>query len=101
MSSRPTLLLLCGLSFAGKTTLARALAQQLGWRYISLDAINTERGVGLDGRPIPVEQWEKTYAEAYQRVDQTLRDRRSVIYDETNFARHQRDALRAIAANSD
>ena len=98
MPSEPTLLLLCGLSFAGKSTLAKALAQRLGWRYISLDAINTERGIGLDGEAIPVEQWEQTYAEAYRRVEETLCDRRSVIYDETNFARHQRDALRAIAA---
>jgi predicted kinase len=98
MRHNPILILLCGLSFAGKTTLAKALAQQLGWRYISLDAINTERNVGLDGQAIPVEQWEQTYAEAYRRVAETLRDRRSVIYDETNFARHQRDALRVIAA---
>jgi predicted kinase len=98
MRLSPILILLCGLSFAGKTTLAKALAQQLGWRYISLDAINTERGVGLDGQAIPVEQWEQTYAEAYRRVAETLRDQRSVIYDETNFARRQRDALRGIAA---
>ena len=47
MPNTPLLVLMCGLSFAGKTTIARALAAHHGWRYLSLDAINTERGVGL------------------------------------------------------
>jgi predicted kinase len=97
MTSRSTLLLLCGLPFGRKTTLATALVRQLGWRYISLDAINTEHGVGLDGQAITANEWDHTYADAYARVEACLQDRRSVIYDETNFARFQRDRLRAIA----
>lgn len=92
------LILMCGLAFAGKTTLARRIAAEYGWKYISLDAINTERGVGVDGQAISPHEWEQTYAEAYRRVEQALRDRQAVVYDETNFLRAQRDQLRAIAA---
>ena len=100
MISEPALILMCGLPFAGKTTIARALSAYRRWNYISLDAINTERGVGLDDQPIPAHEWEQTYAEAYRRVDACLRQGLSVVYDETNFLKAQRDQLRAIAADS-
>lgn len=92
------LVLMCGLSFAGKTTIARALADARGWRYISLDDINTERGVGIAGQPISDREWQRTYAEAYRRIEQCLRARQPLIYDETNMLRAQRDQLRGIAA---
>jgi predicted kinase len=95
--NRPTLTFLCGLPFAGKSTLAQVLADQTDARLIALDAINSERGLGLDGNPISPRQWDMTYAMAYQRVEVTLAARFSVVYDETNFLRSQRDAVRAIA----
>lgn len=95
--SRPTLLLLCGLPFAGKTTLATALAQRLAWQYISLDAINSERGIGLNGRAIEPDEWNETYAEAYGRIGVCLGNAQSVIFDDTNFSRRLRDQVRAIA----
>jgi predicted kinase len=101
MSTKPILILMCGLSFAGKTTIARALATTYDWRYLSLDAINTERGIGLEGQPILIQEWEQTYAEAYRRVDECLRAGQSVVYDETNMLRVQRDQLRTIAAAYD
>jgi predicted kinase len=82
---KPLLILMCGVPFAGKTTLARAIAVQCGWQYISLDMVNTERGVGMDGQAIPLHEWEQTYAEAYRRVAAALRAGASVMYDETNF----------------
>jgi hypothetical protein len=56
---KPLLILMCGVPFAGKTTLARAIAVQCGWQYISLDMVNTERGVGMDGQLIPLHEWER------------------------------------------
>jgi predicted kinase len=96
--TKPLLILMCGLSFAGKTTLARTLASHCGWHYLSLDVVNTERGVGLDGNAITPQEWTLTYAEAYRQVQAALRAGRSVVYDETNFLRAQRDQLRDIAA---
>jgi hypothetical protein len=98
MPARPVLILMCGLSFAGKTTLALALATYKGWRYISLDTINEERGVGAGDEPITKEEWIETYAEAYDRVEAALAVGESVVYDETNMLRSQRDELRRIAA---
>lgn len=96
----PTLFFLCGLPFAGKSTLARALATYTGARHISLDTVNTERGLGLDGAPISPDQWDETYVEVYRRVEATLVAGDSVVYDETCFLRSQREAVRAIAARA-
>jgi predicted kinase len=96
--TEPVLILMCGLAFAGKTTLARAIAGQCDCHYISLDIVNTERGVGINGQAILPHEWEQTYAEAYRRVEQALGAGQAVVYDETNFLRAQRDQLRAIAA---
>ena len=65
---------------------------------VRLDAVNAERGVGLNAEPIPADEWDHTYAEAYRRLDQTLASGSSVIFDHVNFTRAGRDRLREIAA---
>ena len=62
------LIILCGLPFAGKSTLAEALRQRFGWSVIAIDAVNHERGLGANAAPITLEQWDATYADAYRRL---------------------------------
>jgi predicted kinase len=92
-----TVYALCGLPFAGKSTVAGALARRSGAPVIRLDAINHERGLGLDGSAISWDEWERTYDEAYRRIDRALADGRSVIFDHGNFNRSERDRVREIA----
>lgn len=94
----PHLYVMCGLPFAGKSTLARMLAGTFGWTYISMDTINDELGQGLDGAAISAEGWDATYSEAYRRVGAALAASEIVIYDAPNHLRAQRDDLREIAA---
>ncbi|MEO7002265.1 MAG: ATP-binding protein [Ktedonobacterales bacterium] len=96
----PCLYILCGLAFAGKSTLVREMVMRSAGRLalVSLDAINGESGLGLDGRRILPAEWDMTYAEAYRRIGVLLAEGRSVIFDATSFTRRQRDELRAIAA---
>lgn len=91
------LYILCGLPFAGKSTLAGELAKTLSAAYVQLDAINGERGLGLDGKRISSVDWDETYCIAYQRIESYLRQEVSVVYDSASFTRTQRDAVRAIA----
>jgi predicted kinase len=92
----PTVYALCGLPFAGKSSVAGALARRSGAPVIRLDAINHERGLGLDGSAIPWDEWERTYDEAYRRIDRALADGNSVIFDHGNFNRSERDRVREI-----
>ena|SRR5581483_5708431 len=94
----PRIYLLCGLAFAGKTTLAKALAERLNLPRVSIDEINTARGVGLDNTWITPEDWQITYEESYRQLSDHLNAGRSAISDAGNFTRAERDQVRAVAA---
>jgi predicted kinase len=90
-----TLYLMCGLSFSGKTTLARKIVERLQCAYISLDNINAERGLwGGDG--IPIEEWERTHALARERLATWM----ATGKDDVNNLRWLRDRWRAAARSN-
>lgn len=92
----PTVWLLCGLAFAGKSTLASLLAARTGAAILSLDDINAERDLH-GGVGIPTEEWAATHREALRRLDALLEQGRSVIVDDTNCFRWLRDSYRDAA----
>ena len=90
---------MCGLSFSGKTTLARKIVERLQCGYISLDDINAERGLwGGDG--ISVEEWERTHALARERLATWMFSGRDAVVDDVNNLRWLRDRWRAAANSS-
>jgi predicted kinase len=91
------LYILCGLPFAGKSTLARQLAPALGFAVVEMDAVNSERGLGLNRALITPEQWTTTYEVCYRRLGEALGHGRPVIFDAPSFTRAQRAALRELA----
>jgi predicted kinase len=98
---KPHLYILCGLPFAGKTTLARALVCRLGINRVAIDDINTERGVWDDEIGLSPEEWTNTYNEAYRRIGIHLNRGESVVDDSVNFTKNLRDRLQAIARRYD
>ncbi len=95
------LYILCGLPFAGKTTLAKELVHRLGIKRVAIDDINSERGIWDDEKGLSSEEWDKTYQEAYQRIATYLSRGEGVVDDSANFIREQRNRLRAIAKQYD
>jgi predicted kinase len=91
-----TLYVMCGLAFAGKTTVARALAERLGAAVVSLDEINLERGL-RGGEGVPVEEWERTHRIALTRADKLMRIGTEAVVDDTGCFRWLRDRYRAAA----
>lgn len=89
---RPTALLLCGLPFSGKSSLARALAAD-GYSVISLDAINNERGFGLHGESVPGAEWMTTHGIALERLRTEISRGSNVVWDDTNYAAWIRDPI--------
>ena len=94
---RLCLYILCGLPFAGKTTLAKEMVKLLGVRRVSIDEINGERGIWNDETGMSPEEWTKTYEIVYQRIATFLSQGKSVVDESANFTKEQRDRLRAIA----
>ena len=95
------LYILSGLPFAGKTTLSKVLVRELGLSRVSIDDLNNERGIWDAEKGLSPEEWTSVYNEAYRRIDALLSQGKSVVDDNANFTREQRDHLRAIAARYD
>lgn len=91
--------LMCGLSFAGKSTLAAGLAEALPAGLVSLDLINEERGL-QGGQGIPLEEWAETNRIAHERGRELLGAGRHVVVDDTGSPRFIRDGWREIADES-
>jgi predicted kinase len=91
-----TIYLMCGLAFSGKTTLAAAIAGLVGAAIVSLDAINSERGLE-GGAGIPEAEWARSHRQALETTESELAGGRSVVVDDTNCYRFLRDDYRAVA----
>jgi predicted kinase len=97
MTQRPILIICCGLPFAGKSTLAHALAAACGWTRIALDDVMISLGLWDQQEPITQQQWDDAYTVAHTQIRTALHAGQSVIYDATNHTRLERDHLRALA----
>ena len=88
------LFLLCGTSFSGKSTLARALTEHRGAAWVSLDGILAERGLfGGDG--LPVETWEEAHREAERRLADVASRSGDAVLDDTLCIRWLRERYRS------
>ena len=88
--------LLCGRSFCGKSTVAAEMARHLGAVVVSLDAINAERGL-QSGAGLPIEEWGRTYEMSQSRTREFLSSGHTVIVDDTSSPRFLRDGWRKLA----
>lgn len=93
----PVLYALCGVAFAGKSTIARQVAAELRAGLVSLDAIHTERGLD-PGADLAPETWAETARIALGQTGALLDQRRSVVVDDTFSYRFQRDRFRDLAS---
>ncbi len=88
------LVVLCGRSFSGRSTVAAWLRDGLGGEIVSFDAINEERGLsGGDG--IALAEWIHTGEIATRRVRTALQLNRTVIVDDTSSPRFLPQSRRA------
>lgn len=92
-----TLIMVCGPSFSGKSTAARALEAGLGATRISLDDI--VRSLGFEpGDGAPDHVWIEAHQKAKRRAGEAMAcGSPFVVIDDTNCFRFLRDAFRAVA----
>ena len=78
----------------GKTTVARALAEQVGGLYVSVDGILAEHGLDkVEGECITAENFIKANDLALPRARQALSESRAVVFDGNFYHRTQIDHL--------
>ncbi|HEV2529047.1 MAG TPA: AAA family ATPase [Thermomicrobiales bacterium] len=92
----PGVVVMCGVPFAGKSTLARVIAARLAARLIEIDAV-----IADDPRsalvPIPDAAWSAAYRRGEELLRDGLRAGERVIWDGVAFRRVMRDRLRRVA----
>lgn len=93
----PTLYIMCGLPFSGKTTLAKKIAEHKNAQMIAFDWIWAKEKPMLTPDIDKVEEWRVVLNVAHERIRQVLDNGKSVVYDDVNQTRDQRDVLRQIA----
>src|SRR5258708_6296326 len=95
---KPTLYILCGLSFAGKTTVGKAFVKEFGYETVDVDVAKENLyGKGLKDDDLAHEQWVKIYDETDKQIEKFLKEGKSVIDDSRNFRKFERTHAREIA----
>lgn len=91
-------LIICGLSFAGKSTLAKAIITQLGYEGVDVDETKElVYGTGIQDADLKPEDWVRIYTETDQLIERYLRSGKSVVDASRNFSRAEREVARSIA----
>lgn len=98
---KPTLYIMCGLPFSGKTILAQKISDKLGYPIVSIDTIREEHGFTWEeNEKVIAKDWEEIFNESYSTTSKHLKSGQSVIYDSANQDRISRDKLRKLAEKS-
>jgi predicted kinase len=93
--------ILVGLPFSGKTTLSKAIAEQLNIPRVNLDEVKEEMGFkGVSDNDISHEDWTKIFNETDRRVVEHLKKGQSVLHETSWTKRWKRDRARKLASDS-
>lgn len=95
------LIIICGLSFSGKSTLGNAIAKQFGHKVVDVDETKTQLfGLGVLDKDLSHEQWVKIYDETDKQMEKYVMSGESVIDASRNFRKAEREKVGEIAKKS-
>ncbi len=96
------LFIICGISFAGKSTLGKKIAQQFGYAEVDVDDTKTQLyGPDIQDEDLPHDDWVRIYAETDSLIERYLQAGRMVIDASRNFRKEERQLARQIATKMD
>lgn len=90
-----TLYIITGLPYAGKTTLTNELVKRSKFTVVSVDEAIDEGGYIVE--QMTQKDWDAVYTRAYERLKKYLSEGKTVIFDEANLKRSERETARQIA----
>lgn len=92
------LIIICGLPYAGKTTLGHTLVARFGHEAVDVD-VTKERlyGLGRKDDDLTKEQWNLIYTRTDQQIEEYLNSEKTVVDDSRYFKKVERMRARAIA----
>ncbi len=90
------LYIMCGPAFAGKSTLARKIAERIGSKLVAFDTMWVEEDK-KNSVPRDAEGWRYIRDKAQEEVLRFLKEGISVVYDDNNPKRDHREELKRVA----
>jgi len=95
---RNKLLIICGLSFAGKSTLVKAIIERFGYEEVDVDEIKFQLyGQSIQDEDLHPDDWVRIYAETDKLIENHLKSGCTVVDASRNFRKVERDIARSIA----
>jgi predicted kinase len=92
------LLIVCGLPFAGKSTLGKAIRERFGYEEVDVDETKfLLYGPDTRDEDLAADDWTRIYAETDRLIEKHLRSGKTVIDASRNFAKEERAAAKGIA----
>jgi predicted kinase len=88
---------MCGVGFAGKSTLAKKIAEHLNIPLVSQDALFFEKKNELNLKDSDDNQWQMLLDMCKQKIRELLIEGKSVVFDNVNLKRQHRDELKELA----
>jgi predicted kinase len=91
-------IIVCGLSFAGKSTLGKAIAERFGYEEVDVDETKMNLyGQHCKDENLNPEDWVRIYAETDMRIEKLLKSGKSALDASRNFSRTERHGAVNIA----
>lgn len=95
---KPIHYLLVGYPFAGKTTVAKELEKQLGFKRLSIDEVKFELGFeGVSDDDVPDEAWDKIFTELDKRIVENLKAGKTIVNEYAWLTKEWRNRARKLA----
>ena len=90
--------MICGLSFAGKSTLANEICAEFGYPQVDVDETKLDLfGPDIDDADLSPDEWTRIYRETDDRIVAHLRNGDTVVDASRNFRRRERIHARSLA----
>ncbi len=94
----PKLIIICGTSFSGKTTLAGLLGNRFCYAEVDVDETKDRLfGVAVDDDELDTVDWDRIYQETDELIEHQLGSGESVIDASRNFTKAEREGASRIA----
>lgn len=92
------LIIICGISFAGKSTLGSAITNKFDYEHVDVDEVKGQLfGSDMRDENLSHADWVKVYEETDKLVENYLTKKRSVVDDSRNFKKSERQKISKIA----
>lgn len=97
----PTLYIMCGVGFSGKSTLAKKISEHTGAVLISQDGMFFELEKKLNLNLDNDDQWRMLLDVCKEKILENLKQGKSVVFDNTNTRFEHREELRELTKSID